>query len=92
MAAPKKAVGSKSDKEWRDEIRKTVYELRDDPKSGKKVKALRILARRLVDKALDGDVTALKEIGDRLDGKPAQAVELGGPAGAPVTFIMNVEK
>ena len=35
-------------------------------------------ARRLVTKAMEGDVTALKEIGDRLDGKPTQAVDLGG--------------
>lgn len=47
-----------------------VNELRQDPNNGKKVKALRLLARRLVTEALNGDVTALKEIGDRLDGKP----------------------
>ena len=34
------------------------------------------MALRLVTKALEGDVAALKEIGDRLDGKPAQAVDV----------------
>ena len=42
------------------------------------MKALRLLARKLVDKAIGGDVMALKEIGDRLDGKTTQAVDLTG--------------
>lgn len=37
-------------------------------------KKLRLLADKLIDRALDGDVTALKEVGDRVDGKPAQAI------------------
>lgn len=83
MAAPKKAVGPKSDKEWREAIRLAVHEVRGAGKS--KVKALRMLANTLVDKALEGDVSALKEIGDRLDGKPAQAVALTDADGGPLT-------
>lgn len=37
-------------------------------------KKLRALAERLIDKASEGDVTALKEIGDRMDGKAMQAI------------------
>lgn len=37
-------------------------------------KKLRALADKLIDKALEGDVAALKEIGDRVDGKPVQAL------------------
>jgi len=92
LAAPKKPKGAKSDKEWRDMIRLTVNELRADPKSGKKTKALRQLAGRLVEKALGGDVAALKEIGDRLDGKPAQAVELGGRDGEDLSFTITFVK
>ena len=90
MAAPKKPVGgAKIDKEWRDAIRVAVNELRKDP-DGKKQKALRLLARKLIDKAMDGDVVAMKEIGDRLDGKPHQSVqnEVTGPDGGPVEFKM----
>ncbi len=32
---------------------------------------LRLIARRLVDKAADGDLQAIKEVLDRVDGKPA---------------------
>ena len=41
-----------------------------------KTKALRLLARQLVKAGLAGDVSALKEIGDRLDGKAMQGVDL----------------
>lgn len=59
-----------------------------------KTKKLSMLADKLVERALEGDIPAMKEIGDRLDGKPVQGVEFGGKDGEtlPVTFIMNVEK
>lgn len=36
---------------------------------------LRRIAEALYDKAADGDVAAIKEMGDRLDGKAIQAIE-----------------
>ena len=71
--------GSLGERTWRDAINLAVRELRDETtKDGKvkKVKALRLLARRLVDSGLAGDVSALREIGDRLDGKAMQGVDL----------------
>lgn len=59
---------------------------------GKKTKKLAMLARKLVEKALGGDIAALKEIGDRLDGKPAQAVELGGKDGKDLSFTITFVK
>lgn len=81
MAAPKNPNGgAKLDKEWRDAIRMAVHETRDAKGDGKvkKVKALRLLASKLVDKGLDGDVAAMREIGDRLDGKPRQELDHSG--------------
>ena len=86
MAAPKKAVGPKSDKLWRDAIMVAVKRQATD---GKKTKKLALLADKLVTKALDGDITAMKEIGDRLDGKPAQSVELGGRDGKDLSFTIT---
>lgn len=44
----------------------------DDPK------ALRGLARKLLETAIKDDgLAAIKEVADRLDGKPAQAIENG---------------
>ena len=53
----------------------------------KKGQALRGLANKLVEMGLDGNLAAIKEIGDRLDGKPAQAIigEDGGPLQAAIT-------
>jgi hypothetical protein len=39
---------------------------------------LRIVADKLVANAINGDTTAIREIADRLDGKPAQAVDVSG--------------
>lgn len=44
---------------------------------GPKAQRLERLADALVTKALAGDVTAIREIGDRMDGKPAQSIAVG---------------
>ncbi len=36
---------------------------------------LRKIADKLVEKAVAGDIQAIKEVADRLDGKPMQAIE-----------------
>lgn len=67
MGAP---VGNKNaakeNRLWSETIRRALVQGRAE--------RLRKLAEVLIDKAAGGDVGALKEIGDRLDGKPAQAV------------------
>ena len=59
-------------------------------KRGKKgrMEVLESLADKLIDKCLEGDMTALKELGDRMEGKPAQAItgEGGGPIEARITW------
>lgn len=47
---------------------------------------LRALADALVTKGLTGDVAALKEIADRVDGKVAQALIGGEDDDPPITF------
>jgi hypothetical protein len=39
---------------------------------------LEVIARALLEKAASGDVPAIKEFGDRYDGKVAQGVEMSG--------------
>ncbi len=53
---------------WRDAINRAVSQRDGD--------ALRELADKLVDTALAGDLAAIKEIGDRLDGRPKQQTEI----------------
>ena len=56
----------KSNRLWANAIRRAVMQ-----SSGKK---LRSLAERLIERASQGDISALKELGDRLDGKSAQSI------------------
>ena len=95
MAARKNPGGGKGqDKIWSDAVGRAVAELRvaSEGKKGKKIKALFLLARKLVDRALDGDIAALKEIGDRMDGKPAQAVQHTGKDGGPISTKDETEQ
>ena len=84
MANRNPSPGHKSDKLWRDAI---MLAVKWEAEKGGKTKKLAQLADVLVDKALSGDVGALKEIGDRMDGKPAQSVALSGDKDNPITVI-----
>ena len=42
-----------------------------------------------IEKAAAGDMQAIKELADRLDGKPAQMLEHSGPDSEPITKIVN---
>lgn len=71
--------GPKSDKLWADAIRLAV--LRDSNQfddDGKIRKRISVIADNLAKLAEEGDIAAMKEVGDRLDGRPAQAVQHSG--------------
>ena len=69
MARPK---GMWSDKAFRDALRIAVNR-RLGPGGEKKLAAM---ADKLVDEALAGDVRAIREVADRLDGRPHQSVDV----------------
>lgn len=76
--APRKtpAEGKKPDKLWYHAIMRAVNRPYGEVLP-KKAPKLEYLADMLVEKGMAGDVQASKEIGDRLDGKPAQSIGLG---------------
>jgi hypothetical protein len=81
-AGNKNAVKSPGDRMWESAIRRAVlqYESAKDAKVKiKRGQALNHIAMRLVEQAVEGDKDARREIGDRLDGRPAQVVQ--GPGG-----------
>ena len=51
------------------------------------IEALEALAERLLTLAEQGDLGALRELGDRIEGKPGQTVILGGDAANPLSLI-----
>ena len=86
MARP---LGSQNkDKPFREALRMELAALDDND-----FRSLRGLARKLLQSAADGDNTlaAIKEVADRLDGKPAQAV-IGGEEGDPAITVTWQQK
>jgi hypothetical protein len=63
--------------------------LRLEIAAGGDPKPLRRIARKLLAKAEEGDVHAIREVADRLDGKVPQAIS--GEDGAPVSVRFVVE-
>jgi len=67
-----------AEKPFRDALRLAINEAQDDKKR------LRLVAEKLIERAETGDVQAIKEIADRLDGKSVQQSEHGGLDGGPI--------
>lgn len=62
--------GRSSERLWHNAIMVALHRRLDDGR-----RALDVVAERLVELGMAGDVPALKEIGNRLDGKPVQPVD-----------------
>src|SRR5215468_5756903 len=75
--------GQQRDKPYREALRMELAA------SGEDMKKLREIARTHIEKAAAGDMQAIKELADRLDGKPAQALEHSGPDSEPITKVVN---
>lgn len=75
MARP--AGSQNKDKPFRDAIRLEMAAAANGQECEAKPGSLRYIARQLLIRAGE-ETAASKEIGDRLDGKPAQAVEMSG--------------
>jgi hypothetical protein len=63
--------------------------IREAIAQGSDTTKLRAVADALVDKAMGGDVSAIKEVADRIDGKVPQAV-VGDDEHDPVNFAVSV--
>lgn len=73
--APKGNQNAARGRVWREAIDRAIKRDR---------KALDNVARALLTAAQAGDMQAIKELGDRLDGKAVQAIEASGPDGGPI--------
>lgn len=51
---------------------------------------LRAVADALVDKAMSGDVQAIKEVADRIDGKVPQGVIGGDDGDSPINVVTKI--
>lgn len=79
--------GAWSEKRFREALQAAVTE---DGTDGQK--RLRNIAEKLVVAAETGDITAIREVADRLDGKPAQAIVGGGEDDEPIRVITEIRR
>src|SRR5262245_2955298 len=57
--------------------------------AGEDMKKLREIAKVHIARCEAGDMQVIKELADRLDGKPAQMLEHSGPDSEPITKVVN---
>ena len=79
--APEGNKNAKKGAEWKQAIKRALSR-----KSGKTYRdGLDMVAAKFVEAAENGDPWALKEIGDRIDGKAAQSIDLSGEVAATLS-------
>lgn len=79
MAAPEGNKNFVKNKPWADAIARALARRAKGKENG-----LNLVADQLITAALNGDQWAIKEIGDRTDGKAAQSVTVGGDKDQPL--------
>ncbi len=90
MAAPLGNQNAKKAKRWEDALNKALARFATEDGKVKAGEALDKIAETVVLQALAGSKDAWLEIGNRLDGKAAQAVTVGGDEENPVRTISEV--
>ena len=80
-------AGRKGEKHWRDAVQLAVNRMVDDGKDTRR--ALKIIAEKVVTLAMEGDMAAIKEIGDRLDGKAHQSLDTTATVDVRVTEVKD---
>ena len=74
--APLGNKNASKNKIWSDALRKALIQNQ----------SIDALANALLEKALAGDISALKELGDRLEGKPTQQIDQNTEHSGEVTY------
>jgi hypothetical protein len=90
----RRLLGQQRDKLYREALRMVLAEDPDIPPprvtaADGPMKRLRAIARVHVKKAEEGDMQAIKDLADRLDGKPAQMLEHAEPGGQPLRRLVR---
>ena len=76
MGAPLGNRNGANHREFREALRYALAQ--EYPGKAERGSALRRVAIKLVENAIDGNFQAVQEVANRLDGKPTQAIEMNG--------------
>ena len=79
---------TKTTRAWSDAVRMAVARREKLNQPG----TLRDLADAFIDKVLEGDMTAIREFGDRYEGKVPQAIEGPGEDGSFIIVVSSRDK
>lgn len=91
MGAPKGNTNSSTGKEGRRALEFALenHGAKNPKKLIGRMATLAKMWKPIIDKAMEeGDLAAMKEINDRLDGRPAQSVTLSGDNDNPLTMVI----
>lgn len=77
-------------KEWT--WRGLLKDALEETPEGDKRQYKKLVAESLRLKALEGDVVAIKEFGNRIDGMPKQDIGLGNAADGPLKIVIEKEQ
>jgi hypothetical protein len=83
---PRNPRGQQRDKIYREALRLELADMSE----GEELKKLRQIARVHIERAASGDMQAIKELADRLDGRPAQIPEHNGPDSADSARTLKI--
>lgn len=92
MAAPKGNQNAAKAKQWSAAIERALDKRALKKGNKSRAEALDELAEVFLESCELGNLIALKELADRLDGKPAQSVALSGDEENPLAFTEIVRK
>ena len=85
--------GPKSDKLWAQAVRMAAMREMEDPNTpGEKIKRLNIIADNLVRMAAEGDIQAIKEVGERLDGKAKQETDNSHSVSGTLELVKRIAR
>lgn len=85
MGAPAGNRNAANAKRWKAAIEAAVNRRIADGR----IKGLEDLADKLIDAVMAGDLAAVKEFGDRYDGKPAQTIAGDPDNEAPIRLVIG---
>jgi hypothetical protein len=90
VAAPVGNQNAKKAKRWQDALNKALARFETEDGKIQAGQALDKIAELVVMKALAGDKDSIAEIGNRLDGKPAQAIVGGDDDDNPIKTLNEI--